>query len=334
MRQVIQCLTQWLKDNPSDTKAHRILSAMASQSISTTEGIEHIRQLESLDITEALKEKMRNVSEATEWIDWNRTVLRYWKSRENQIIEFARKSGLDSYPCPERISSLGGPDKTNYVIKAKPIQNIEGNAENQKTEIDKSQLAESDSNIILYEIAENGEVQPAWIVKWLLKKGQVRLSIWHIWILIITLLTIGGIAVLIAFLQWIVLTIPKPVTTRELTGFASIFIIPYCAWIFVIRPWFDLFDQRIVKASELLVSMNEKSAQIELFRDGDLRMLRLVRYTAPCPICGSTIHLDKGEPDYPRRLVGRCYESPMEHVFSFDRVTRRGVTLRGAELKQ
>jgi len=67
---------------------------------------------------------------------------------------------------------------------------------------------------------------------------------------------------------------------------------------------------------------------MELFRDGDLRLIRLVRYSAPCPICGTTIYLDKGEPDFPRRLVGRCNESPREHVYSFDRVTQKGSVLR------
>ncbi len=81
-------------------------------------------------------------------------------------------------------------------------------------------------------------------------------------------------------------------------------------------------------APELMVALNETSAQLELFRDGDLRLIRLVRYTSPCPVCGATIHLENGDPDYPRRLVGRCSESPREHIFSFDRVTRRGHVLR------
>jgi len=85
-----------------------------------------------------------------------------------------------------------------------------------------------------------------------------------------------------------------------------------------------LFDDRIVLAYEPLTNIKEKSAQLELLRDGDLRIIRLVRYTASCPICGVTIYLEDGAPDFRRRLVGRCYESPREHVFSFDRVTRRG----------
>ena len=55
-----------------------------------------------------------------------------------------------------------------------------------------------------------------------------------------------------------------------------------------------------------------------------------------CQLHGSLSNLrfdHWGVSDYPRRLVGRCDESPRERIFSFDRVTRRGVTLRGSELK-
>ena len=88
-----------------------------------------------------------------------------------------------------------------------------------------------------------------------------------------------------------------------------------------------LFDDHIVLAHEIFVDIKEKTAQFELLRDGDLRQIRLVRYSAPCPIFGATLYLEDGARDYPRRLVGRCYGSPREHVFSFDRVTRRGCVL-------
>lgn len=95
-----------------------------------------------------------------------------------------------------------------------------------------------------------------------------------------------------------------------------------------IRPWLRLFEDRIVVAPELITAIEQKSAQLELFRNGDLRIIRLVSYTAPCPVCGATVHLDNGEPDFPRRLVGRCADSPREHIFSFDRVTKKGSVLR------
>ena len=58
------------------------------------------------------------------------------------------------------------------------------------------------------------------------------------------------------------------------------------------------------------------------------RSLRLVKYAATCPTCKAQVLLDKGEPDFPRRIVGRCHESPREHVFSFDRVSQTGYRLR------
>jgi hypothetical protein len=63
---------------------------------------------------------------------------------------------------------------------------------------------------------------------------------------------------------------------------------------------------------------------MEVFREGDIRYLRLVRYSATFPVCGAVIRLDDGAPERPRRLVGRGAEIPREHVFSFDRVTREG----------
>ena len=53
-----------------------------------------------------------------------------------------------------------------------------------------------------------------------------------------------------------------------------------------------------------------------------------MKYLGECPICGAEVLLDKGEPDFPRRLVGRCQESPREHIFSFDRVTKAGMKLK------
>jgi hypothetical protein len=139
---------------------------------------------------------------------------------------------------------------------------------------------------------------------------------------------IGGSISAVSYVGWISSSIPHPVTIRELTLLLSLFGIPYLIWTVVIRPSIRLFDDRIVLAHDLLINFKEKSAQFELLKDGELRLIRLVRYSADCPLCGATLYLEEGAPDYPRRLVGRCHESPREHVFSFDRVTRKGKSLR------
>jgi hypothetical protein len=329
MREVIQCLIDWLRDNPSEAKAHRILCALAHESLKKADSVEEKRRFDSMDIAAAANENKKNNSDANDWIDWKRTVLRYWESRENLIIDTAKKRGLKFYPKPDRISTQGGPDLTTYLIKAEPLPEISDEAEAEPFQEQLGRVVARQQTAIHYEIAEDGEVKPAWGTKWLLQDGQIRLSIRHISAVIGFLVMLWGGAIMFSYFSWAILSAPKPITTRELIIFLSIFVVPYAIWGFVIKPWMRLFEDRIVRAPELLVDVNEKPSQLELFRDGDLRLIRLVRYFAPCPICGATIYLDEGSPDYPRRMVGRCSESPREHIFSFDRVTRKGIILRG-----
>lgn len=69
-------------------------------------------------------------------------------------------------------------------------------------------------------------------------------------------------------------------------------------------------------------------AALEYINDEGRRLVRTVVYTGTCPICSSDVHLGKGRHDLKGRVVGACIESPVEHVFSFDRMTLEGVALR------
>jgi hypothetical protein len=65
-----------------------------------------------------------------------------------------------------------------------------------------------------------------------------------------------------------------------------------------------------------------------------IRRIQLVSYWATCPICKEElqrnvrIELKKGGKEFPNRLIGCCSESPTEHIYSFDRITRIGKPLR------
>ena len=237
-------------------------------------------------------------------------------------MEFAHKQGLPHYPKPERKSTKGGPGRhTTFYIKAEPVPEI--TEEDQA--IEEFRVGSNAADLqASYQMTELGEVKPSWVARWLFRHGQIELRQWHVWVILGWLAIIAGFAVLIAYAGWLSLSVPRPVTTSDITLLISIFVIPYGAWVTIIKPWILLLDDRIVVAHELFTNFYEQSAQFELLRDGDLRVIRLVRYSAACPICGATVYLEKGEPDYRRRLVGRCYESTREHVFSFDRITRCG----------
>ncbi|PKD40049.1 hypothetical protein CWO84_12410 [Methylomonas sp. Kb3] len=321
MREVIQCLIDWLDSEPSDEKGHRILRALAQESLKKAGFDESKRRFTADEIVAAVGVSIET-TDPKKWIDWPGSLKKYCETREPQIIEFARKRGLSHYPQPDRKSTKGGPGRlTTFYIKAEPVPEITEEDHVVVDDLAGSNAVELKAN---YQMTELGEVKPSWLASWLFRHGQVELRQWHVWGLLGWLATIGVFAVLIAYAGWLSLSVSRPVTTSDLTLLISIFVIPYGAWVTIIKPWILLLDDRIVVAHELFTNFYEQSAQFELLRDGDLRVIRLVRYSAACPICGATIYLEKGEPDYRRRLVGRCYESPREHVFSFDRITRCG----------
>lgn len=58
------------------------------------------------------------------------------------------------------------------------------------------------------------------------------------------------------------------------------------------------------------------------------KSIKGVRYTGSCPICGGKVVAKSGGIRRWNRIVGQCEESPIEHVFSFDHITRIGPVLR------
>lgn len=62
-------------------------------------------------------------------------------------------------------------------------------------------------------------------------------------------------------------------------------------------------------------------------QEGEDRVLRMIRYTATCPEFEDKITIEKGRRRHRGRLVGECGRNPVEHVFSFDFITRKGERL-------
>lgn len=59
----------------------------------------------------------------------------------------------------------------------------------------------------------------------------------------------------------------------------------------------------------------------------DSKFISAVHYTGVCSVCGGKVEIESGGFRYFGRLIGRCWESPREHVFSFDHVMKSGCRL-------
>lgn len=58
------------------------------------------------------------------------------------------------------------------------------------------------------------------------------------------------------------------------------------------------------------------------------KSVKAVHYTATCPRCKGKVFAKSGGLSFWGRIVGRCENSPIEHIYSFDHVTRKGKALR------
>jgi len=54
----------------------------------------------------------------------------------------------------------------------------------------------------------------------------------------------------------------------------------------------------------------------------------MATYTATYPRCDARVFVFSGGKEFVGRLIGRCKQSPREHVYSFDHFVRTGKPLR------
>lgn len=256
--------------------------------------------------------------EPSQWLSpiWGRIEERYYPEIKQRVIELSRQAGLQVYPVLEKDN--GSPAFYRLSAKELPLLDSPISVSNE----------ELPPNTIRYE--RDLALEMSWLgkllfthgLKWTPFKRYSYLS----WQLLFMLS-----AVVFDLVLWLYLWYRKePVTGQDLLVIAAAIGLPWGAyWHFA--TIFRLFEDRIMIAPEWLLSWKEVGATIEINRskDRDAPSTLLVhRYSANCPICGWMVKLDRGEPDFPRRIVGRCEEHPREHVFSFDRSSKCGTLLQ------
>ena len=93
-------------------------------------------------------------------------------------------------------------------------------------------------------------------------------------------------------------------------------------------PLYRLLEDRVIIAPAFLQLAYTYEHVLLIRKEHDLKTLRMVRFTATCPLCGALVEISKGSGLFRGRLVGKCADSPTEHLYSFDHVLRRGRLLR------
>lgn len=166
--------------------------------------------------------------------------------------------------------------------------------------------------------------KPYWFAKPFM---SVELSSWRLGVFIL----IPIVLLLIAYL--LVLQFVFSPTTETL-----IFIALFCMMVFLmwrsVYPFYEANVKRIAIAPQWMMKMSQVTAQFESLKLEQVRKngrpyrkLEFVVYESVCPICGNVIGVERGIGIFRERLIGVCNESPREHLFSFDHVSKRGEKL-------
>lgn len=255
--------------------------------------------------------------EPSSWLSpiWNEIEERHYPEIEPILIDLCRQAGLATYPTIEKDN--GKP--AFYRIGWRAVPACNSGQVSIEEELPKHAIRYKRD--LSLKLSSTGKLFFSEGLRWTPFKRYSYLT-WQLLFLV----------VVAAFdlLLWLLLWYSKgPLSGQELVVLSMALGMPVGAyWHF--REIFRLFDDRIIIAPDWILSLKEFGATVEINRSKDPEMASTIlvqRYTSICPICGWMIKLDRGGPDFPRRIVGRCEEHPREHVFSFDRMTKRGEPL-------
>jgi|APLak6261664640_1056046.scaffolds.fasta_scaffold03473_4 hypothetical protein len=317
LRQLAQCLKDFLGLDRMYTNPYAILSFLADQTIKNIEANRHT----SFKSAEIAKTVSNGNSEPSAWLS------QYWKKIDrdlkqlhiNGLSEFALKRGLKKYPWVTKIESPGGAGhQAQYLITG--------------IEIDKSIVVKSDrfSDVPFdIEYVAVQDIKPSFIARFIFNTNHSAIG-WRKWLLVfypmlemVAFSLMGSVLILGFFMG------NHAITSRDLVYLIFIyFTFLLCKHAYQRSHAF--LNDRIIMASDHFMSFKENNIVQELVTvnndQGDFlyKKVQLTKYVGICPICSAQVVLEKGEPDFSKRVVGRCKESPREHVYSFDRTMKKG----------
>lgn len=259
---------------------------------------------------------------AARWLP-STQVRRWWDQREGRIEQACREAGLDR--SPELVLQAGGgrSNPTQYRFSFRPIPE-----EEMPAGASLEGAVEDRADVIRYVVEP---AKPAWWLRPVIGSEPFRMRSWRGY----TLLGLVIAELLLLAVLWLAVFIstkaPRPIVSTDLFRVALAAVVTV-SWWWALRPIIQLPRDRVTIALDPYLAWTQFYGQFRLTRDSKSKVaggwFRLVRHWAYCPICSGEVEVHPGGNSFPGRLVGRCSDSPLEHVFSFDPVSLSGSSLR------
>ncbi|MTI12311.1 hypothetical protein [Sansalvadorimonas verongulae] len=170
---------------------------------------------------------------------------------------------------------------------------------------------------------------PPWWTRWIHEKN---IRSWKLALFLMVILFPAVVVMLVGFLPLLAFVHPPLALTAA--SWIGMLILPAIVVFLLACPFYRVIDKRVAMAPDWVNFFQFHEFLMEFRPDRDEsgkirnRQIHFVKYKGQCPVCSGRVHIQRGWWQFPGRLVGRCWENPAEHVFSFDHVTRTGKPLR------
>jgi len=175
------------------------------------------------------------------------------------------------------------------------------------------------SEIAAIEYMEEMEVYP---IPWIRRPIRLNVRGWRAMFMIVPLIVT---LIAVVFGAWLLLTFWLSTLPARTIFQWTVMILSFSgllAW--WVWPLYRLVDQGIIMAPTILQLKTPDYHILVIRREGEERVIRMLRYTATCPFCKGAVEIQQGRGLHRRRFVGVCNRNAVEHIFSFDHVLCRG----------
>jgi hypothetical protein len=336
---LLPCFQEWLAGQRDESNALALLRALADESakVARLPGHEEHLEFNAEDLVQVCWPGANDFDSAKMKVK-NARLEQYISSRTADREAFFVQRGF-KHALGLRKRSTTGRHRAQWSLEPyalKPLEEaIEPQTEDYSDHVGSHEPVGSVRPVdvgpaslqVEYVYAAAGTVKPSWLARPLFGSGSFKTKSLRGLVFASTVVMPMACIALLAAIVWLMLFVNRAVRTGDLAFFVCAAGIGWVLWDFLRQLWWLLSD-RIVPAADVLVRWNEPAAQLESFKQGDARIIGLVRYSATCPVCAAAVELRYGAGHERRRLFGCCVEAPQEHVFTFDRVTRRGTRAR------
>ena len=261
---------------------------------------------------------------ASRWLS-STEVRRWWHQRQSSLEQASRQADLNMMADLTLVSGGGRGNTTQYRLDFRAVSERAGASE-------ESELLTGEATSQRATLRYQTEpAQPAWWLRLIVGTAPFRMQSWRGFTLVGMVLAEGLVLVAFWLLALVVLREPRPIAVGDLTLLLTGAGITW-GWWYAVRPIIRLPFDRVTIADDWLLAWSQPHGQFQLSADANNKRaggwFRVVRHHGTCPICSGTVDLARGGKAFPDRLVGRCSDSPLEHVFSFDPVGLEGRCLR------